>query len=362
MTRVLIVGTGTIGQPLAKAALELKSQLEIGEIIILKNTPRAEDVGMIKRFQSCGAKICAYEEQISKFVQLGIAPDYDFETALSLADVVIDCTKDDLALKMKEDFYQRYVYMCRGFIAQGGAKGFGIPFAYNINNKALYWSGSPHKWIQVVSCNTHNILAVLNTLVSDREGLESGRFYLQRRVSDISQKKGIVGIEVGTPSDPKFGSHQAADAMAVLRTMGFRDDLDIHSRAHKSPNPYMHVIDFNLKLKSPLTLTEAIHRFEKNPLIAVTRQTMNNVVFSAGRDWGHFGRILNQTVVCLPSLEVLNGGREIEGTCFTPQDGNSLLTSFAALLYLLDETENKSEWQEKMKNIFYRLPFIFEEV
>src|SRR3989344_5810424 len=328
MTRVLIVGTGTIGQPLAKAALELKSQLGIDEIIILKNTPRVEDVGMVRRFQSCGAKICAYKEKFSKFVQFGMTPDYDFETALYLANVIIDCTKDDLALKMKEDFYfyRHHTQKCRGFIAQGGAKGFGIPFAYNINNKALYWSGSPHKFIQVVSCNTHNILAILQTLVLAHEGpnyLESGRFYLQRRVSDVSQKKGIIGIEVGTPSDPKFGSHQAADAMAVLRTISVRGDLDIHSRAH---------------------------------------QTLNNVVFSAGRDWGHFGRILNQTVVCLPSLEVLNGGREIEGTCFTPQDGNSLLSSFAALLYLLDGTENKSEWREKMKNIFHRLPFIFEEV
>ncbi|HAM95402.1 MAG: hypothetical protein UX53_C0013G0008 [Candidatus Azambacteria bacterium GW2011_GWB2_46_37] len=367
MTRVLIVGTGTIGQPLAKAALELKSQLGIDEIIILKNTPRVEDVGMVRRFQSCGAKICAYEEKFSQFVQFGMTPDYDFETALSLANVIIDCTKDDLALKMKEDFYfyRHHTQKCRGFIAQGGAKGFGIPFAYNINNKALYWSGSPHKFIQVVSCNTHNILAILQTLVLAHEGpdyLESGRFYLQRRVSDVSQKKGIIGIEVGTPSDPKFGSHQAADAMAVLRTISVRGDLDIHSRAHKSPNPYMHVIDFNLKLKTSLTLAEATARFWENPLTATTHQTMNNVVFSAGRDWGHFGRILNQTVVCLPSLEVLNGGREIEGTCFTPQDGNSLLSSFAALLYLLDGTENKSEWREKMKNIFHRPPFIFEEV
>src|SRR3989344_3134153 len=79
MTRVLIVGTGTIGQPLAKAALELKSQLGIDEIIILKNTPRIEDVGMVRRFQSCGAKICAYEEKFSQFVQFGMTPDYDFE-------------------------------------------------------------------------------------------------------------------------------------------------------------------------------------------------------------------------------------------------------------------------------------------
>jgi glyceraldehyde-3-phosphate dehydrogenase (NAD(P)) len=56
---------------------------------------------------------------------------------------------------------------------------------------------------------------------------------------------------------------------------------------------------------------------------------MSSLVFSFGRDHGRFGRILNQTVVVLPSLHVRNGN-ELLGFCFTPQDGNTLLTSIAA--------------------------------
>jgi hypothetical protein len=58
-------------------------------------------------------------------------------------------------------------------------------------------------------------------------------------------------------------------------------------------------------------------------------------VFSFGRDHGLFGRILNQTVVVNQSL-ALRGDREVVGMCFTPQDGNSLLSSIAAALWFLD--------------------------
>ncbi len=48
-----------------------------------------------------------------------------------------------------------------------------------------------------------------------------------------------------------------------------------------------------------------------------------------------FGRIFNQTVMVRQSL-ALRGKREVIGTGFTPQDGNSLLSSAAAALWFLD--------------------------
>jgi glyceraldehyde-3-phosphate dehydrogenase (NAD(P)) len=43
---------------------------------------------------------------------------------------------------------------------------------------------------------------------------------------------------------------------------------------------------------------------------------------------------LNQTVVVEQTLNVRNGN-EISGFCFTPQDGNSLLSSLSASLWFL---------------------------
>ena len=47
-----------------------------------------------------------------------------------------------------------------------------------------------------------------------------------------------------------------------------------------------------------------------------------------------YGRILNQTVVVEQTLNVKNGN-EISGFCFTPQDGNSILSSLSASLWFL---------------------------
>jgi len=96
----------------------------------------------------------------------------------------------------------------------------------------------------------------------------------------------------------------------------------------------MHCIWFDIVLKGSLTLDDVTTRIMLNPRIAVTYKDMASLVFSFGRDHGRFGRILNQTVVVLPSLHVRNGN-EVVGFCFTPQDGNSLLSSIAATEHFL---------------------------
>lgn len=75
-------------------------------------------------------------------------------------------------------------------------------------------------------------------------------------------------------------------------------------------------------------------QLEANPYVALTEKDMTSTVFSFGRDQGHFGRILNQTVVVEQTLNVRND-HEISGFCFTPQDGNSLLSSISATEWLL---------------------------
>jgi glyceraldehyde-3-phosphate dehydrogenase (NAD(P)) len=87
-------------------------------------------------------------------------------------------------------------------------------------------------------------------------------------------------------------------------------------------------------------------RIKKNPMIAVTYKKLTSLVFSFGRDHGYFGRILNQTVVVLPSLTIRNGN-EVIGFCFTPQDGNSLLSNIAVIEQFL----YNDSWKEKMNKL-----------
>jgi hypothetical protein len=97
----------------------------------------------------------------------------------------------------------------------------------------------------------------------------------------------------------------------------------------------MHSIWFNLRVQRPVTLDDVMEKLSANPYVALTHKIMAGPIFSFGRDHGYFGRLLNQTVVSIPTLTVRDG-HEITGFCFTPQDGNSLLSSVAAAAWLLD--------------------------
>ena len=143
--------------------------------------------------------------------------------------MVIDCTKEKVGRELKEKYYKYFTDKNRLFLAQGSEKGFGKPFAYTINDAALEREND--RFVQVVSCNTHQLLCILKTLVFDYEGrdnLVKARFYLGRRASDISQTESTVGIEIGKPKHDAFGSHQAEDAARVLKTVGI-DSIDIHT-------------------------------------------------------------------------------------------------------------------------------------
>jgi glyceraldehyde-3-phosphate dehydrogenase (NAD(P)) len=112
-------------------------------------------------------------------------------------------------------------------------------------------------------------------------------------------------------------------------------ELDLFSSALKLNTQYMHVIQYHLQLNKPTNMDSLLERINANDRIAVTYKKTANSVFSFGRDHGYFGRILNQTVIPTETLAVIEGGKEVVGYCFTPQDGNSILSSIAATLWAL---------------------------
>ena len=123
-----------------------------------------------------------------------------------------------------------------------------------------------------------------------------------------------------------------SDAYHLFKTVGL--DLDIYSSVLKLNTQYMHTIHFDLKLRRAITMDEVKRRIKANRRIALTNKKSAAAVFSFGRDHGIFGRILSQTVIARQSL-AMKGDREVVGMCFTPQDGNPLLSSIAATLWYL---------------------------
>ncbi|MBP1641569.1 MAG: hypothetical protein H6Q03_238 [Acidobacteria bacterium] len=347
---VHIVGTGTIGEPLIGLFTDFREKLGVDEVTFHKRTPLASDRSKISHLLSRGAKLATDSDQRDAFEKLGHKVDFEAEEALARATVVIDCTP--AGNDMKEKYYD-HVQGPKGFIAQGSEFGFGVPYARGINDEIL--RPGQDRFIQVVSCNTHNITTLIKTLCDEGKGrysLARANFVCMRRANDVSQTKDFAPApQVGKHDDGEFGTHHAHDAYHVFETLGMK--LDLFSSAVKLNTQYMHSIWFNFLFDRDITRDEMVARLKANLRVAVTDKRNCNEVFSFGRDHGYYGRILSQTVVVLPTLTVRRS-RELYGFCFTPQDGNSLLSSLAAALWFIDPApESVSKRLESVRRWLY---------
>jgi len=347
---VHVVGTGTIGEPLIGLLSDYMEQLGIDEVTFHKNSPLSYERAKVNDLLARGARLAVYEDKWEGFKEIGIEPEFEAEEAISRADVVIDCTPKGFGHKNKHRYYEKFAHKVKGFIAQGSEHGFGLKYARGINDEAL--QRNDNQYVQIVSCNTHNIASLTDTLAyhDGKDTLDYGRFNCIRRATDISQEGSFVpSPQVGVHETKGFGTHHARDAFQLFQTIDREPNL--FSSAIKINTQYMHIIWFNLKLTEKIIMLEVLDRLKANPLIALTEKKSSNTVFSFGRDHGHYGRILNQTVISVPTLAVHNDN-EIVGFCFTPQDGNSLLSSIAATCFYL-YPESYQDKIQSLKHIFF---------
>lgn len=349
---VHVVGTGTIGEPLIGLLANFRKSFGIDEVTFHKRTPSQTDRAKVGALVESGAKLCVDQEQWGQFGRIGLKPCREAQEAIGRADVIIDCTP--VGNRNKETLYNRFADGKRGFIAQGSEYGFGKMYAHGINDEAL--DRKSDQFLQVVSCNTHNLAALIDTIALGPEKenyLQEARFVCMRRANDLSQDSDFIPApEVSKHDDERFGTHQGRDAHRLFKTLGL--DLNLYSSALKINSQYMHAIHFNLLLRRNVTLDEVIRRLRANGRIALTHKKSSASVFSFGRDHGIFGRILNQTVVVIHSL-MLRNSRELVGICFTPQDGNSLVSSISAALWFL----YPDSYRERLSPL---APYFFREI
>jgi len=331
---VHVVGTGTIGEPLIGLLAEVRQTLGFDEVTFHKRTPLTGDRSKVVDLVRRGARLAVDRDAWEGFQAIGIEPTYETSEALERASVVIDCTPSGVGHKNKLQFYEKYASTAAGFIAQGSEFGFGKMYALGINDQAL--KHGEDKFLQVVSCNTHNLALLLHTLALSDGGpsnLVEGRFVCIRRANDISQDNEYVpSPKVGAHKDERFGTHHARDAYYLFRTLGL--DLNLFSSALKVNSQYMHVVWFGIRVRKPTTRDAVLKALGANEHVSLTEKTSANLVFSFGRDHGFYGRIFNQAVVPRSALHVHNG-TEIVGFSFTPQDGNSIISSAAAATWFL---------------------------
>lgn len=352
-TIVHIVGTGTIGEPLIGLFADLGERMGVDEVTFHKRTPLVSDRAKLNHLIQRGAKLAVSPGVHKDFEELGHKVTFESEEALDRATVVIDCTP--AGNQNKGRLYQ-HSSGPNGFLAQGSEFGFGKPYARGINEEVL--DSQEDRFVQIVSCNTHNIVTLIKTLCEDGEGgygLERSNFVCIRRANDVSQAESFVpSPSVGLHDDPEFGTHHARDAHHLFQTLG--KDLDIFSSTLKVNTQYMHSIWFNITVDRPTSVEEVVAKLHANPRVAMTEKRDANLIFSFGRDHGYYGRILSQTVVVVPTLAVRRE-REIYGFCFTPQDGNSLMSSIAAALWRIE-----TNWETVAERLTPLRRWLFSEI
>lgn len=350
---VHIVGTGTIGEPLIALLSDKKKELGIDEVTFNKRTPQFTDRSKIQALIAKGARLACDKKVADDFEHLGMKVSFETEEAIERATVVIDCTPKGVGHANKANFYEKYDAPGRGFMAQGSEFGFGKQYCKGVNEHAI--DPAEDRFTQIVSCNTHNMAAILNAIALRHgdDNLVEGNFNCIRRGSDVYEDGNIGSPQVGTHDDGEFGTHHARDVWHLYQTLGL--DLKLFSTAMKVPTQYMHTLYFDMRLKQPTSEEEILEHFTSTPGLSTTYKKSSSTVFAFGRDHGYMGRILDQTVLVNKSLKVLDGGKRVVGYCFTPQDGNSLLSSVAmAVRYL-----HPDDWQDRVAVFDEHL---FEEV
>lgn len=325
---VLVVGTGTIGEPLIGLLSRLKVDFGLDNVIFHKRTPLVDEKPKVESLVSQGAKLSVNSDCIDEFESLGHKVNYTYEEALSASQVVIDCTPAGNI--NKKSIYEKHPG--KTYIAQGSEKGFGMPYALGLSDEKLV--DNQNDYIQVVSCNTHAIARLLNVFTRGYvPRIIHGDFTCIRRSNDVSQVSGFSpSVICGKHDDEKFGTHHARD---VNDLFSYPVDLPIFSSALKTNTQYMHTVRFSLVVDEEISREEVLARLAQDNYVSVTNKKSANKVFSFGRDHGFYGRIYTQAVVSLPALSVKNISdvTRIVGASFTPQDGNSLMSSMSACLY-----------------------------
>ena len=197
---VHVVGTGTIGEPLIGLLCNFKNDLGIDEVTFNKYTPLTTDRSKVSNLLKRGARLSTNENKFDGFNDIGLKAEFTSEQAIERASVVIDCTPTGFGQKNKKEFYEKHLSSTLGFVAQGSEFGFGKMYARGINDSILDYEND--KFVQVVSCNTHNLATIVKTLAlsEGNDNLIEGRFNLIRRANDLSQTSNFV------PS-PQVGKH-----------------------------------------------------------------------------------------------------------------------------------------------------------
>ena len=274
MKRIVhVVGHGNDRSASLGLFTDFRERLGIDEVTFHKRTPLAGDRSRVRHLIERGAKLAVDEDVRGEFEKLGHEVSLDTREALNSATVVVDCTP--AGNENKEKFYEGLTGP-KGFLAQGSEFGFGKPYARGVNDEILVLGED--RFIQIVSCNTHNITTLVKTVCNDGDDqeycLNKGTFVCMRRSNDISQGRQLrARPQRGQARRPRLRHSPRPRRPPRLRDAAQRHEPVLQS-AVKLNTQYMHSIWFNLELNRDTTVEEVRAAFARQPAGGGDRQAL----------------------------------------------------------------------------------------
>ena len=303
--KVLVNGIGNIGTTMLGVLNQFRVELDLSYIYARKNNLAAWNQIELEILRDLGIEI--------------VHPDYTpISNIIDNVDYIFDCTSIGHGLKNKT-WYQSLDNL-KGCSAQGSEQGFGIPFMTGINDESIRGS----KYVQIVSCNTHSLAAILKAFAGDGlDNLAEADFVVVRRCEDIGNNQRLVNANVVSRHlNSSVGTHHAVDILDLYRCVGLTPRVT--SSDITTPSQLMHSVRFNIKTINPIQ-TEI-----SGPFLSSTDKFDSNVIFELGRRYGFMGRIYSHAIIVSNNLLVEKSC--VKGWAFVPQEGCTILSSIHAFL------------------------------
>ena len=325
--KILINGGGNIGTTIANLMIKFKDLLGISHIYLHKNLPqkwRDTDLNFLKK---SGVIVCEEENIYHKEV-------------LRNVQFIFESTSNGIGLENKEKYksFKNLIGVC----AQGSEKGFGMPFMTGINENKILGG----KFVQIVSCNTHASLSLLNTF--SRRNFSKvihSDFVVVRRSEDIGNHERLVAANVvARHLNPDIGTHHAIDVIDLLETIGVK--IPISSSDITTPSQLLHSTRFNIKLNEKVSQTSIDDLLRNSHYISTTNKFDSNKIFELVRRYGFQGRIYSHAIVVNNNIMV-HDDTIIKGWAFVPQEGNTLISTIHSFL-LQTKNPNSIELLKKI--------------
>lgn len=328
---VAIIGLGTVGETLTSLLLELRELLPVDNVYVIRRAVPDWDIPRVRRLQAAGAVIVTRASDDAYPCLEDVQDDIGF---------VFDCGPNGNALASQAQ-YDAWSSL-HGVVAQGSETGFGPPFMTGVAHSRVVGASR----VQVVSCNTHGLTALLQALGgSDLADIEESDFVIVRRSEDIGKSERLVAANVvARHRDAARGTHHAHDVARLLREI----DVEplITSSDITTPSQLLHAVRFRVRTKETIDPEQA---FAERPWIATTGRFDSDAIFERGRRHGFAGRVWAHAIVVNNNL--MTHGKTVTGWAFIPQECNSIPSTVHAWL-LQCELPNADELMGQLASRF----------